>query len=396
MPISQATSRPGKISPAAPRIASAVVLALRPEWHWEVGGLTLLDRLVLALERRGIPFVRIISPGDEVELEAARRRVANGRSATLFFVAPVLVDTAALTFLEGLPLRAGEPIRLAPAAAGSGTVAFLVPSGDPAALAGILTGRKASERRSVSVTSGLFHAVKGRGSVAAAKAALRRSLTKPTDGFLAAWIDRRLSTRLSLLFVRAGLKANQVTLLALLPALAGAALLAVPNRWWSAAGALLFWVSTVLDGCDGEVARLTYSESARGARLDLLCDNIALGAVFAGILVHVYLETGGPAVPFLGAAILIGMTGCMVTEYVRILRPRIESNGKGRSESAPPESARVLWYERLASRDFAYLLPFLAWFGGLRYLVWATAIGVNVFWVVLATFVAGRRREVPS
>jgi 1L-myo-inositol 1-phosphate cytidylyltransferase / CDP-L-myo-inositol myo-inositolphosphotransferase len=399
---SPAEAAAAAVAPAAP-IASAVILALRPEWAWEVGGLTVLDRLVRALERRGIAWIRVVSPGEEIGLDAVRRRAAERRGATLVFTAPVLVDVAALAHLEELLARRGEPVCLADGFEGAGNaVGYLVAAGDAEALPEILSGEgpalggeNAGPRfRTMTVDTGLFHALKGRRSVAAARSALRRSLTKPTDGFFAAWIDRRLSTRLSLLLARAGFTPKQVTLLALFPALAGAGLLAVPSPAWSAAGAVLFWVSTVLDGCDGEVARLTYQESEEGARLDLLCDNVALVAVFLGILVHVFLEEGGWTVPILGAAILIGMVGCMVTEYVRILRPRIEAaSGKGVA-AAGSSSARVLWYERLASRDFAYLLPFLAWFGWLRYLVWATAVGVNVFWVVLATFVASRRREV--
>jgi len=400
---SETSFRAGEDSPGAAPVASAVILALRPEWKWEVGGMTVLRRLICALERRGIPWIRVISSGEEVGLDAVRRQAAERRGATLLLTAPVLVDGTALASLEALPLRGGEPVCLVESLGGtSRPLAFLVSRDDADAVAGILAGngasvaaRKINPRcRAVTLESGLFQPLKGRRSVAAAKAALRRSLIKPTDGFLAAWIDRRLSTRLSLLLARAGVKPNQVTLLALVPALAGAVLLAFPSPAWSTAGAILFWISTVLDGCDGEVARLTYRESAEGARLDLLCDNVALVAVFLGILIHVFREEGGWTVPLLGAAILIGMAGCMVTEYVRILRPRIAAGTGNGAEAPVPNSARILWYERLASRDFAYLLPFLAWFGWLRYLVWATAVGVNVFWVVLATFVASRRREV--
>src|SRR5207253_287289 len=104
-----------------------------------------------------------------------------------------------------------------------------------------------------------------------AQAALLQSLGKPTDGFLAKWIDRRVSRRLSSLLVQTSVTPNALTLLSLVLALAGAALLSLPDPLWSAGGALLFLVSTVLDGCDGEVARLKHKTSARGARLDILC-----------------------------------------------------------------------------------------------------------------------------
>lgn len=227
----------------------------------------------------------------------------------------------------------------------------------------------------------------------AAEAALRRSLTRPTDGFLATWIDRRISTRLSCRLARTRVTPNQLTLLTLVPALGGAALLAIPDRLWSTAGAVLFWFSTVLDGCDGEVARLKHQESARGARLDLLCDNLALVAVFVAIVAHTYLENPRSTVLFPAAAVLVGLLGCIISEYRLILRPRIVSGSLPAALPPGINARRVQWYERLASRDFAYLLPFLALGGLLRYLVWATAIGVNVFWLILVFFVAPRSRR---
>jgi 1L-myo-inositol 1-phosphate cytidylyltransferase / CDP-L-myo-inositol myo-inositolphosphotransferase len=248
----------------------------------------------------------------------------------------------------------------------------------------------------VSPDEGLFERVDTADDLARARAALRRSLTKPTDGFFAAWIDRRISTRLSLRLAGTRLTPNAITLSALVPALAGAALLAVPDPFVSTAGAILFWLSTVLDGCDGEVARLKFQESPRGARLDILCDNVALLAVFAAIFAHVYLERPGPEVLRLGALALFGMLGCMLTEYVRVLKPRIDSSeaapAAARPSKTPFDAARVRWYERLASRDFAYLLPFLTLTGRLSWLVWGTAIGVNFFFLLLTLYVLRPRR----
>jgi phosphatidylglycerophosphate synthase len=240
---------------------------------------------------------------------------------------------------------------------------------------------------------GVFENVDSPAGIAAAKAALRRSLVKPTDGFFATWIDRRLSTRWSMRLAETRLSPNAITILAFAVALAGAALLAVPSPpFWSVAGALLFWLSTVLDGCDGEVARLRFQESPGGARLDLLCDNVALVAVFAAIFTHVYLESREPAVLWLALVALVGMTGSMATEYLRILNPRIESGRAAAVVVSRYDPERVRWYERLASRDFAYLLPFLALFGRLSWFAWATAIGVNAFFLGLTFYVLRTRR----
>ena len=46
----------------------------------------------------------------------------------------------------------------------------------------------------------------------------------------------------------------------------GAFFLAQPSQVWQVLGSLLFLLSTIMDGCDGEIARLTFQESEFGAK----------------------------------------------------------------------------------------------------------------------------------
>jgi len=396
-------------------LAGAIVFAGNPIFLERVAGMTILERAVSSMSRASIgPIVVVVPPGaarlaifrslaaryrESVRIVAAGRPVGveagdalEPSRRVLVLREPVVLDVEAVLSLKSDP-AATE------AAPPDGAAALLLELDSSARLEDLARSDGAGLSRvpgaaaAGPVARGVLEPVRRRADVPAALAALRRSLTKPTDGFFAAWIDRPISTRLSIPLARLGVSPNALTLAGLLPAVAGAALLAMPGRLWPTVGAVSYWASTVIDGCDGEVARLTHRESPRGARLDLLCDNAALVALFLGILAHVFRERPGPVVPILAVAILVGMAGCMVTEYRAILRPRIDSTGgsAGRSELSPD---RVRWYERLASRDFAYLLPFIAAFGALRWLVWATAVGVNVFWLFLWGWVLRPRRKV--
>jgi len=215
------------------------------------------------------------------------------------------------------------------------------------------------------------------------------SLRKKTDGFLAYWFDRRLSTAISRHLVRTRITPNQISIVTFLLTLVSALLIAMPDRIISGAGALLFWITTILDGCDGEVARLKYLETKQGARLDLLCDNFGLVALFLGIIVHVYAQIPHLELLYAGTAIIGGMIAAMVIEYRRITGPRIRHGGD--RLLTPGEIRQHNFYERLASRDFAYLLPVLAFSGTLSWFVWAVAVGVNLFWIGLVTIVARKR-----
>jgi len=378
--------------------------------------MTVLERMVSALRSISIPRILIVvepsaeasaqerpSPQKwsgvdclELSTERSRRAIRQLRNAggkILLFTSPVVLDGRAVEFLDGVGNGASCVRVCGPGGQDTEeTAAFLA----DAAFVDDLLASIPRERGAFSgvqqfprirITEGVFQPLNGPGSRRLAQTALLQSLGKPTDGFLAKWIDRRVSRRLSSLLVQTSVTPNALTLLSLVLALVGAALLSLPDPLWSAGGALLFLVSTVLDGCDGEVARLKHKTSARGARLDILCDNVALIAIFLGIVIHVYREFRQTTVLFLAAAVILGMIGCMISEYLLILRPRVRSEDL-RVPAPRLDAVRVRWYERLASRDFAYVLPLLAYFGLLRPLMWAAAIGVNVFWLVLVAFVA--------
>ena len=85
--------------------------------------------------------------------------------------------------------------------------------------------------------------------------ALFRSLRKPQDGWTARWLNRYVSLTLSRLLVKTDLTPNQVSVGILAIGLYGAYLAAMGSYWSMLAGAFLFQMQSILDGCDGEIDR---------------------------------------------------------------------------------------------------------------------------------------------
>jgi CDP-L-myo-inositol myo-inositolphosphotransferase len=102
--------------------------------------------------------------------------------------------------------------------------------------------------------------------VLAARGALRRSLGKDADGPVNRWLNRPLSTQLSMALAPLRPAPDLVSLVAFGLGLAGAVLLADGQ---GLAGGLLVHASSVGDGVDGEVARLQF-RGGRGALLEAL------------------------------------------------------------------------------------------------------------------------------
>ncbi len=100
------------------------------------------------------------------------------------------------------------------------------------------------------------------------------------DGFVSQYLNRPLSRRLSVALARTPLTPNHITVLSFSLGLLGAAGLVTTTPWLWIAGGVLIQIASILDGCDGEIARIKLLQSPRGAWLDTVLDrysDLAIG-----------------------------------------------------------------------------------------------------------------------
>jgi phosphatidylglycerophosphate synthase len=108
--------------------------------------------------------------------------------------------------------------------------------------------------------------------------------TKPTDRFVLKWIKQHLSARISPRLVGiAWLRPWMITVWSTILGVAGGVAFAVG---WGFLGGLLGAASQVLDGVDGQLARLTHRQSPQGAFLDSVLDRYADGALVIGLSLY--------------------------------------------------------------------------------------------------------------
>ncbi len=137
-------------------------------------------------------------------------------------------------------------------------------------------------------------------------------MTKPTDRFVLRWIKLNLSARLTprLLDVN-GLKPWMITVASMVMGVSAGLLFSLG---WGFAAGLFALISQVLDGVDGQLARIKGSDSPAGAFLDSILDRYTDGALIIGLTVYntrtAFIE---PApILIIGAAALIG---CSLISY---------------------------------------------------------------------------------
>ncbi len=135
---------------------------------------------------------------------------------------------------------------------------------------------------------------------------------KPTDGWVARHWNRPLSRPISYAALAVGLKASHASAITLLVGLATAAFAMRPGYLTLICTGVLFQLTSVLDGVDGEIARATLTESETGARLDAVVDQVTYVACFMGVALGWAREGGGAPALFWTAAIAIALVLSLV------------------------------------------------------------------------------------
>jgi phosphatidylglycerophosphate synthase len=212
----------------------------------------------------------------------------------------------------------------------------------------------------------LLCAAEDAASRATTERALYVRLGRTGDGWFTRHVDRRFSRALTRILLPTGVSPNVVTLVSIAIGILGGCCFARGTPTAATAGSLLFLLSTIIDGCDGEIARLTFRESIFGARLDILGDNLVHLFLFGGIALGLYRRSGDPTIAFLGVALVLGVGLAMAAVYLSLVR------------RSPTTSQQAL-FETFASREFAYLLVLLTLAGRLDWFLWLSAGGTYVF-----------------
>ncbi|HYR21853.1 MAG TPA: CDP-alcohol phosphatidyltransferase family protein [Chthoniobacterales bacterium] len=105
---------------------------------------------------------------------------------------------------------------------------------------------------------------------------LLRGSGKSRDGFVSRYLNRPISRAVSQLLLKTAMTPNVWTWLITLFPLIGFLFLIRGDYFGFVVGAAFFNIQSILDGCDGEIARAKYLDSEKGPGIDAFGDLIAL------------------------------------------------------------------------------------------------------------------------
>lgn len=216
-----------------------------------------------------------------------------------------------------------------------------------------------------------------------------RGLIKDTDGFMARHIDRRISLQISRRLASTDVTPTQVTMLSIVIGLCGAPFFLSTHWAWQTIGALLFLLHSIIDGCDGELARMKFQESRYGGLLDFWGDNVVHTAVFGCIAVGWALSAAATWPLWIGAAAIFGTLASAGFIYWDQLRHKDSGGPLFTSVSAAPDARLSRVLDAASRRDFIYAAPILALLGQSNWFLILAAAGAPIFFFLLM-FLAAR------
>ena len=206
---------------------------------------------------------------------------------------------------------------------------------------------------------------------------------KPTDRWHVEWVRRWTFPALRWL-ARVGVKPNHISGVGCGVALIACWLIAQGGYWAGIWGALLLYVSWVLDCMDGTLARLTLAESAFGQKLDTVLGHLSNLCIFAALLWAVYGEE--PAWKGVVMALFI-LGGIVVAQRLSAVGKKIHRQC---GTSRPNRLHAFL--EKINHRDYAVLIFVLAVVKGFHIFLWLSLIGIQVYWVLQLWLLRQRAR----
>jgi phosphatidylglycerophosphate synthase len=217
----------------------------------------------------------------------------------------------------------------------------------------------------------LIHPVGDAASAAVGEGRLYTTLGSAIDTRLDLAFHRRFSRLVSRTAVGLGITPNAITIASLLVGLLAAWMFWRATPYLAVAGLALYALAVILDHADGEVARLTVTESAIGEWLDIVADTLIHAAVV--------LALGATSAELTGRGAMLGAlaaVGVILSAAVAKAWPGV----------AMPDRVGT-WLAQLGSRDgfYAMLLGFIVALAfsptALPWLMIVVAGGSHVYWV---------------
>ncbi|MGR3294503.1 MAG: CDP-alcohol phosphatidyltransferase family protein [Candidatus Scalindua sp.] len=183
------------------------------------------------------------------------------------------------------------------------------------------------------------------------------------------YIIRKISGLITWFLVKTPVTPNQVTIISLILGIVSAAFFAHGAHTCTIIAGMFYFVSTVFDQCDGEVARFRRMESDFGRIFDIIVDSIVNAAIVIGITIAIY-KTNGSSLTIVAG--FLAMMGIVISLLLTTYFSSESKNDTGTKEML----------DKLNNKDFFYIIMLASViFNQMIWFLLIMAIGTNIYWI---------------
>lgn len=154
---------------------------------------------------------------------------------------------------------------------------------------------------------------------------LLKNLKKVSDGPISRYINRSISTWLSKSLLSKNITPNQISSFSFTLSVIGAFFFFLGGYVNLLIGGILAQISSIIDGCDGEIARLKFQASDFGGWFDAVLDRYADAFLLFGLTYYVYIPRENFLYLFVGFLAIIGsfMNSYTADKYDGLMKEKI-------------------------------------------------------------------------
>jgi len=179
-------------------------------------------------------------------------------------------------------------------------------NGDTSLSAGIKILAKKKKSRIFDIKGKYWIDVDDENAFKKAENIILADLKKISDGPVSRYLNRPISIRISKHLLRTSITPNQISLFSFIFSMVGALFFFFGGYANLLIGGILAQMASIIDGCDGEIARLKFQTSEFGGWYDAVLDRYADAFLLFGLTYYVYFLGENLLYLFIGFLAIIG------------------------------------------------------------------------------------------
>jgi len=237
----------------------------------------------------------------------------------------------------------------------------------------------------------------------ASEQASSQKILQGTEAWIARNINKRVSLPISIFLARLGIAPNQITFFNLLLGIVSGVIAAFGGYGNLLIAGLLFQLVSILDGCDGEVAKLNQKSTKFGAWFDTVADNLSFVVFITGVTFGLYQDTHAAWILDLARIALLSFAVLLSIMISYLIQAKNSSASlvtyekevvSAQAKKQSPLVAKAIHYGKfLVKKDFfAFLFFFLAIVNMPEGIVFFAALGTTAVAIVLSALAFKNRR----